>query len=53
MNDTTTTTDAAQAEQSEVVTCRCLTCSRPLTESTSVAYRRGPVCRARAEVAHV
>lgn len=32
------------------LSCKCLDCSRPLTDRISVRYHRGPVCRARAGV---
>lgn len=33
------------------LSCKCLDCSRPLTDKVSVSHHRGPVCRARAGVA--
>lgn len=32
------------------LSCKCLDCSRPLTDKISVRYHRGPVCRRRAGV---
>lgn len=40
---------AQAAELGYRLSVACLDCHRPLTDVVSVAYRRGPTCRARAE----